>query len=212
MHEDYRIFLEKGSCRQLNNISDVDERAKHAWATITERQWQERKSEKLRAPITLLGSSIRFTLPPDLNRLERVSALKFLVDYGRTSATRRQVIGTIVRRISRDTVIGGDDAREIIFEYFNGYQSTAAIQGLLEVLEINGERSFSNEQIVAVCCYAERYFLHQRAATEKVVYDRDLQETIDMEYLHRKLDGLCLNESLRCLLTTLKVSQAQRTR
>ena len=92
------------------------------------------------------------------------------------------------------------EAKEIVFEYFNHYKTSQEIDELFQFLDLHSTDTFQSKEIVLICCYAERYFLHQN---ETVTFQRPLQEIIDFEFLKRKFDGLKLTDSLRRVLKTL---------
>jgi len=103
-------------------------------------------------------------------------------------------------------IIDIDDTKDIIFEYFNHYKTYEDINELFHFLDINFLNRFQLNEIVIICCYAERYFLYKLAQNENIVFKRPLQEIIDFEFLKRKFDGLKLNDSLQRLIKTLEGS------
>jgi hypothetical protein len=165
---------------------------------------EERKLEKLQAPITLNSLSIQCTLPSNYNELQNLSPLSFLMKYTKPSPNRQQIILKIIRKIQHDTTIDIDDAKDIVFEYFNQYKTHDDINELFQFLDINSSNTFQSKDIVIICCYAERYFLHKLSKYENIVFDRSLQEIIDFEFLKRKFDGIILTDGLQRLIKTLE--------
>ncbi|CAF1407975.1 unnamed protein product [Adineta ricciae] len=208
MHKDYVNFTEKGTFLQMKYLKPVIQQTKQTSQLIDrfneETRLEERKLEKFKAPITFSASSIQCTLPSDYRQLENLSSLSFLNRYTKPIANRQQIILKLIRKSQRDIVIELEDAKDIICEYFNYNKTYDDIHKLFDFLDINSLDSLQASEIVVICCYAERYFLHQLSQYETIFSQRPLQEVIDFEFLKRKLHGIKLGDSLQRLLTTLQ--------
>jgi len=200
MHKDYINFQEKGTFLQMNYLNPLIQQIKQTSQSIDHFN-TEKKFEKFQAPITLNSLSIQCTLPSKYDQLENLSPLLFLIKYTKPLINRQEIILKLIRKIQRDTIIDNDDAKDILFEYFNHYKTHEDINELFHFLDINSLNIFQLNEIIIICCYAERYFL---AKNENILLKRPLQEIIDFEFLKRKLDGLKLNDSLKRLIKTLE--------
>ena len=208
MHKDYVNFTEKGTFLQMKYLKSVIQQTEQTSQSIDrfneETRVEERKLEKFKAPITFNASSIQCTLPSDYRQLENLSSLTFLNRYTKPTANRQQIILKLIRKIQRDIVIDLEDAKDIVCEYFNYNKTYDDIHALFDFLDINALDSLQASEIVVICCYAERYFLHRSDQCETISSQRPLQEMIDFEFLKRKLHGIKLCDSLQRLLTTLQ--------
>jgi hypothetical protein len=208
MHKDYKNFQEKGRFLQMDYLNPLIQQTKQTSQLLDhfneKTRLEERKLEKLQAPITLNSLSIQCTLPSNYNELQNLSPLSFLMKYTKPSPNRQQIILKIIRKIQHDTTIDIDDAKDIVFEYFNQYKTHDDINELFQFLDINSSNTFQSKDIVIICCYAERYFLHKLSKYENIVFDRSLQEIIDFEFLKRKFDGIILTDGLQRLIKTLE--------
>jgi hypothetical protein len=208
MHKDYKNFKEKGTFLQMEYLKPLLQQTKQTSQLLDrfneETRLEERKLEKLQAPITLNSLSIQCTLPSNYDELQNLSSLSFLMKYTKPLPNRQQIILKIIRKIHRDTIIDAEDAKDIVFEYFNQYKKHQDIDELFHFLEINSSDTFQSKEIVIICCYAERYFLHKLAQHENIVFQRPLQEIIDFEFLKRKFNGLKLTDNLQRLIKTLE--------
>jgi hypothetical protein len=202
MHKDYINFKEKGTFLQMEYLNSLVQQTKPT-SQLIDRFNEERKLEKFKAPMTLNASSIHCTLPSNYDDLENLSPLSFLIKYTKPLFNRQQVVLKLIRKISRDLSIDIDDTKEIIFEYFNHYKTHEDIDELFHFLNINSMNTFDLKEIVIICCYAERYFLHKLSKFERISFERPLQEIIDFEFLKRKLDRLKLNDDLQRLIKSL---------
>jgi hypothetical protein len=207
MHEDYRHYREKGTCLQMKRLASLRQQVKQTSQMIdrfnAEMRLEERKFDKLKAPMTFAASSILCSFPANASQLEHLSAFDFLLQYSKPSTNRQHVVWKLIRSNQRHSVIDIDHAKYIVSEYFNGYKTERDIDELFRFLDIHDIDSLSLQGIVVLCCYAERYFLHQLARMQTMKFERPLQEMIDFEFLKRKLNGLVLTDSLRRLLDTL---------
>lgn len=197
MHRDYKNFQEKGTFLQMEYLNPLIEQT-----SISIDHFSDEK--KLQAPITLNSLSIQCTLPSNYDELENLSPLEYLIKYTKPSINRQQIILKLIRKISRDTIIDIDDVKDIIYEYFNHYQTHENINELFQFLQIGLLDTFQLNEIIIICCYAERYFLYKLSKIEKILYKQSLQERIDFEFLKRKFDGLKLSENLKGLIETLE--------
>ena len=208
MHKDYVNFTEKGTFLQMKYLKSVIQQTEQTSQSIDrfneETRVEERKLEKFKAPITFSASSIQCTLPSDYRQLENLSSLTFLNRYTKPTANRQQIILKLIRKIQRDIVIDLEDAKDIVCEYFNYNKTYDDIHALFDFLDINALDSLQASEIVVICCYAERYFLHRSDQCETISSQRPLQEMIDFEFLKRKLHGIRLCDGLQRLLTTLQ--------
>ncbi|UJR26989.1 hypothetical protein I4U23_008296 [Adineta vaga] len=208
MRKDYINFKEKGTFLPMEYLKPLIQETKQTSDLIDrfneETRLEERKIEKFKAPITLSASSIQCTLPSDYSQLENLSPLAFLSKYTKPLINRQQVIFKLIRKIQRDTTSDLEDVKDIICEYFNYYKTHDDINELFDFLEINSIDTLQTKEIIAICCYAERYFLHRLIRIETIVFQRPLQEIIDFEFLKRKLHGIRLSDGLQRLLTTLE--------
>lgn len=207
MHKDSQNFQEKGTFLQMEYLKPLIEEIKQTTPPAFEPILNESKSVKLQAPITLSSLSIQCTLPFDYRQLEDLSPLAFLSKYAKPSVYREQVVRKLIRKVQRDTNIEFDDAKEIVLEYFNHYKTPEEISQLFHFLNIQTEQLFQSPEIIILCCYAERYFLHQLAKTERILFPRPLQEIVDLEFLKRKFDQVHLSEDLQRLIQTLEAPQ-----
>lgn len=211
MHKDHRHFSERATFLQMEYLEPVIQQTKRTAQAIErfneQTRLEERKLEKSRAPITFSASSIRCTLPVDYHELETLSPLAFLVRYAKPLYHRQQSILKLIRRTQRNTSIDIDDAKDIICDYFHPYKQHEDVNELLDFLQVNASSVLESKEIVVICCYAERYFLHQLARRETVAFVRPLQEVIDFEFLKRKFDGLNLTDGLHRVLTTLEAPE-----
>ncbi|CAF1015295.1 unnamed protein product [Adineta steineri] len=203
MHKDYINFKDKGTFLQMEQIRQASQLNDHSNEEI---RFEERKLGKVKTPISLNASSIQCTLPSDYDQLENLSPLSFLTKYTKASINRQQIIFKLIRKIQRDTVIDIEDAKDIVFEYFNHYKTFDDINELFTFLDINSLNTLQSNEVVLICCYAERYFLHKLTKNENMLFQRPLQEIIDFEFLKRKLDRLKLTDSLQRFIKTLETS------
>ncbi|CAF0907142.1 unnamed protein product [Rotaria sordida] len=208
MHKDYINFKEKGTFLQMEYINPLIQQTQQTSELINrfneETRLEEKKLEKSKAPRTLNGLSIQCTLPSKYDELENLSSLSFLVKYTKPLNNRQQIVMKLIRKIQPDTTIDIDDAKDIVFEYFNQYKTHQDINELFHFLNINSLNKFQSKEIIIICCYAERYFLHKLNKNENILFERPLQEIIDFEFLKRKLDGLKLTDDLKHLIKTLE--------
>jgi hypothetical protein len=203
MHKDYMNFTGKGTFLQMEYLNPLIQQTKQT-SQLIDRFNEENKFEKFQAPITLNASSIQCTLPSEYDQLENLSPLSFLIKYTKPFNNRQQIVLKLIRKIQRDRTIDIDDAKDIVFEYFNQYKTQQDIDELFRFLDLNFLNSFQSKEIVLICCYAERYFLHKLAQNENISFQRPLQEIIDFEFLKRKLNGLKLTDGLKRLIQTLE--------
>ncbi len=201
MHKDYKNFQEKRTFLQMEYLHPLIQQIKQSSSSID----HFNDERKFHAPITLNSLSIQCTLPSNYTQLENLSPLSFLMKYTKPSVNREQIILKLIRKIQRDRTIDIDDAKEIVFEYFNHYQTHENINELFHFLDINFFDQFQSKEIVLICCYAERYFLLKLMNNENIFFQRPIQEIIDFEFLKRKLNGLKLTENLQRLIKTLEV-------
>ena len=209
MQKDYINFREKGTLRQMEYLNPLIQQTKQISQSIDhfneESRSEERKLEKLKAPITLNASSIRCTLPSNYYLLEQMTPLSFLIQYTKPSIHRQQIVLKLIRKIQFDTTITMDDAKTIVFEYFNQYRTYQDIDELFHFLNINSLNKFQPREIVVICCYAERYFLHKLIKTNRnILFERPLQERIDFEFVKRKFSELVLKNDLKQFMKTLE--------
>jgi len=203
MHKDYKNFQEKRTFLQMEYLNPLIEEIKQT-SHSNDRFNDERKLEKFQAPITLNSLSIQCTLPFEYIQLENLSPLSYLNKYTKPSINRQQIILKLIRKIQRDTIMDIVEAKEIVFEYFNHYKTQKEIDELFRFLDLHLTDTFQSKDIVLICCYAERYFLHQSGRNENIVFQRPLQEIIDFEFLKRKFDGLKLRDSLQRVIKTFE--------
>jgi hypothetical protein len=203
MHKDYMNFTGKGTFLQMEYLNPLIQQTKQT-SQLIDRFNEENKFEKFQAPITLNASSIQCTLPSEYDQLENLSPLAFLIKYTKPFNNRQQIVWKLIRKIQRDRTIDIDDAKDIVFEYFNQYKTQQDIDELFRFLDLNFLNSFQSKEIVLICCYAERYFLHKLAQNENISFQRPLQEIIDFEFLKRKLNGLKLTDGLQRFIQTLE--------
>ncbi len=196
-------FTGKGTFLQMEYLNPLIQQTKQT-SQLIDRFNEENKFEKFQAPITLNASSIQCTLPSEYDQLENLSPLSFLIKYTKPFNNRQQIVLKLIRKIQRDRTIDIDDAKDIVFEYFNQYKTQQDIDELFRFLDLNFLNSFQSKEIVLICCYAERYFLHKLAQNENISFQRPLQEIIDFEFLKRKLNGLKLTDGLKRLIQTLE--------
>ena len=214
MHEDHRNYREKGTFLQMDRLHDLVQQSKETSRMIDrfndETRLEERKLDHSKAPLTLAASSLRCTLPADFTQLEDLSSFEFLIRFATPSANRRQVVLKLIRKSHRDSTLDLDEAKDLLSDYFNGYRTDEDINALFHFLDLHSIPSFSSKAIVVLCCYAERYFLHQLARrNEAISFERPLQEIIDFEFLRRKFAGLKLTESFRRLIKSLESEDQQ---
>ena len=214
MHRDYANFQAKSTFLQMDQLSRLVQQTKRSTQTtdrfIEETRVEERKLEKLPVTATLLPSAVRCTLPADYHRLEGLSSLSFLTNFVRPSLNRKEVLSKLLRRAQRNSSIDIDDAKEIVLEYFHQTRTAGEIDELFHSLNIPSMNTLQSKEVLLLCCYAERYFLHRLAMGTNVPFERPLQEIIDFEFLKRKLDGIELTDDLRKLLLTLQAPDEQR--
>jgi len=203
MHKDYKNFLEKSTFLQMEYLKPLLDEIKQSTQSFNH-TFDEKKSDKLQAPITLNSLSIQCTLPFDYQQLENFSPLEFLTIFAKPSIYREQVIRKLVRKIQRDTNVEYQDAKDILREYFNHYKTDEEISRLFHFLDIQIDYIFQLKEIIILCCYAERYFLHDLVQRETIVFPRSIQEQVDFEFLKRKFHGVNLSEKLKHLIETLQ--------
>ena len=201
MHKDYEHFYEKNTFLQMEYLKQLVQQTSPI---------DERKLEKSQAPITLNSLSIQCTLPFDYHQLENLSPLEFLRRYTKPSVLRQQIIRKLVRKIQRDTTIDLIEGKEIVFEYFNHYQTHRTIDDLFRFLQLQSTETLQAEDLICICCYAERNFLHRLAEKEQIFFERPLQELIDFEFLKRKFAGVNFTEHFREFLQTFEAPQTNK--
>ncbi|CAF1046621.1 unnamed protein product [Rotaria sp. Silwood1] len=209
MHKDYINFREKGTFLQMEYLNPLIQQTQQTSELINrfyeETRLEEKKLEKSKAPRTLNALSIQCTLPSKYDELENLSSLSFLVKYTKPLINRQQIVMKLIRKIQPDITVDIDDAKDIVFEYFNQYKTYEDIDELFHFLNINSlNNKFQSKEIIIICCYAERYFLHKLNKNENILFERPLQEIIDFEFLKRKLDGLKLTDDFKNLIKTLE--------
>jgi len=203
MHKDYANFHKKGTFLQMEYLNPLIQQIKQTSQMID--RFNDEK--KLQAPINLNSLSIQCTLPSNYDQLENLSPLEYLIKYTKPSIYRQEIILKLIRKIQRDRIIDIDDAKDIVFEYFNHYKIHEDINEFFQFLDINSLNIFQTNEIIIICCYAERYFLCKLDKNENILFERSLQEIIDFEFLKRKFDGLKLSDNLQCLFKTLEGSK-----
>lgn len=205
MHKDYKNFQDKGTLFQMEHLNPLIEEIQQTSDLINrwndDTRLDEKKLDKSKAPRVFNALSIQCTLPSKYDELENLSPLSFLVKYAKPLPNREHIVMKLIRKIHAETIIDFDDAKDIIFEYFNRYKTYEDINELFQFLNIHSMNKFQVNEIIIICCYAERYFLHKNKI---LLYQRPLQEIIDFEFLKRKFDGLKLSNDLKNLIKTLQ--------
>jgi len=196
MHKDYANFQKKGTFLQIEYLNSLIQQIKQTSQMID--RFNDEK--RIIAPINLNSLSIQCTLPSKYDQLENLSSLEYLIKYTKPSIYRQEIILKLIRKIQHNKIIDIDDAKDIVFEYFNHYKTYKDINDLFQFLNINSLNIFQINEIILICCYAERYFLYN----ENIVFKRSLQEIIDFEFLKRKFHGLKLTNNLQYLIKTLE--------
>jgi hypothetical protein len=196
MHKDYANFHKKGTFLQIEYLNPLIQQIKQTSQMID--RFNDEK--RIVAPINLNSLSIQCTLPSKYDQLENLSPLEYLIKYTKPSIYREEIILKLIRKIQRDRIIDIDDGKDIVYEYFNHYKTYKDINDFFQFLNINSLNIFQINEIIIICCYAERYFLYN----ENIIFERSLQEIIDFEFLKRKFDGLKLTNNLQCLIKTLE--------
>ncbi|CAF3229899.1 unnamed protein product [Rotaria socialis] len=208
MHKDYINFQERGTCRQMEYLNPLIQHGQQTADLIhhfnEETRLEEKKLDKFKAPRTLNALSIQCSLPSKYDELENLSPLSFLVKYTKPLFNRQRIVMKLIRKMHADATIDIDDAKDIVFEYFNRYITLKDIQELFHFLNIHSLNKFQAKEMIVICCYAERYFLHKLRKNETILFERPLQEIIDFEFLKRKLAGLKLTNDLKNLIKTLE--------
>ncbi|CAF1347381.1 unnamed protein product, partial [Didymodactylos carnosus] len=202
MKKDYDNFTRKGTFNQMEQLKPLMKQAQETQQLIErfneETRFEEKKIEKSKAPFALNGQSITFSLPICYSEFKKLTMLEYLLKYGKPLVNRQQVALKSIRKVvQREQTLDVTDAKDVLIDYYNAYKTHQDIEELFNFLEISSNQIFDIREIVFICCYSERYFLHQLTKTEHVYYEPSLQEKIDFEFLHRKLDELKLSDSLK---------------
>lgn len=200
MHKDEQNFQKKNTFLQMEYLQPLI----HQTSLTIDQLTDERKLDKSHAPITLNSLSIHCTLPSEYHQLENLSPLMFLKTYTKPSVLREQILRKLIRKIQRDSTLDRLEAKEIVLEYFNHYQTHEEIDELFRFLELQSMEIFQPDELIFICCYAERYFLHRLAEKEQIFFPRPLQETIDFEFLKRKFSGVKFTMKFKEFLRTLE--------
>jgi hypothetical protein len=156
MHKDYANFHKKGTFLQIEYLNPLIQQIKQTSQMID--RFNDEK--RIVAPINLNSLSIQCTLPSKYDQLENLSPLEYLIKYTKPSIYREEIILKLIRKIQRDRIIDIDDGKDIVYEYFNHYKTYKDINDFFQFLNINSLNIFQINEIIIICCYAERYFLY----------------------------------------------------
>lgn len=213
MHEDLRLYQEKNLFTPIRSSfssvhpSSSPSSTEHFSHDEIFQMDKRNIFDHMKTPLIYSLASIRFTLPTCLTDLTEMSALDFLISCSDVIHHRKQIIWKLLRKWPNDLSMEINEMKDFLFDYLNGSEKRNAIDEYFDFLEIRSPPSYPLKSVlVRLCAYAERYFYLRSQTNDSTLKDnaRPLQETIDLEFLKRKLDGMILTQSLERLLETLR--------
>lgn len=209
---------------------DLDEAFTNCTNRIKSSNINKSKDKYLKSIPFIHANLTVYTLPVNLNELENIDTLNYLINYSKIPKISRKQIQLIFNRHNYDYFLNTknvikdrdfvleEDLVNAVKDFLNGYAKKEWIKEMLEQMGLlNSEFKYAlkekftehlvygydSQQFEAVCAFSERYFdkLNKFNSLYELIPNMNrLLEKMDFRILYNRLDGLSLDKHMLNLL------------
>ena len=209
---------------------DLDEAFTNCTNRIKSSNVNKSKDKYLKSIPFIHANLTVYTLPVNLNELENIDTLNYLINYSKIPKISRKQIQLIFNRHNYDYFLNTknvikdrdfvleEDLVNAVKDFLNGYAKKEWIKEMLEQMGLlNSEFKYAlkekftehlvygydSQQFEAVCAFSERYFdkLNKFNSLYELIPNMNrLLEKMDFRILYNRLDGLSLDKHMLNLL------------
>ena len=209
---------------------DLDEAFTNCTNRIKSSNINKSKDKYLKSIPFIHANLTVYTLPVNLNELENIDTLNYLINYSKIPKISRKQIQLIFNRHNYDYFLNTknvikdrdfvleEDLVNAVKDFLNGYAKKEWIKEMLEQMGLlNSEFKYAlkekftehlvygydSQQFEAVCAFSERYFdkLNKFNSLYELIPNMNrLLEKMDFRVLYNRLDGLSLDKHMLNLL------------
>ena len=209
---------------------DLDEAFTNCTNRIKSSNINKSKDKYLKSIPFIHANLTVYTLPVNLNELENIDTLNYLINYSKIPKISRKQIQLIFNRHNYDYFLNTknvikdrdfvleEDLVNAVKDFLNGYAKKEWIKEMLEQMGLlNSEFKYAlkekftehlvygydSQQFEAICAFSERYFdkLNKFNSLYELIPNMNrLLEKMDFRILYNRLDGLSLDKHMLNLL------------
>lgn len=209
---------------------DLDEAFTNCTNRIKSSNINKSKDKYLKSIPFIHANLTVYTLPVNLNELENIDTLNYLINYSKIPKISRKQIQLIFNRHNYDYFLNTknvikdrdfvleEDLVNAVKDFLNGYAKKEWIKEMLEQMGLlNSEFKYAlkekftehlvygydSQQFEAICAFSERYFdkLNKFNSLYELIPNMNrLLEKMDFRVLYNRLDGLSLDKHMLNLL------------